>query len=104
MNLAGRKGNPIAVPWYETEESYLAVLSMLPAVERENATTYEAFIRQTKAIEDNIRRSGNIPYRIPVDATAIKAWCDANDSPMCGESIRAFAMQELGRRMTEPAR
>jgi hypothetical protein len=93
------KGSPIAIPWYENEESYLTVLSMLPASERQDPFAYDVFMAQTKASENRFKSNGFITYRVPIEAATVKAWCNSNNQPVCRKSIAEFIMAELAVRL-----
>src|SRR5690348_1823218 len=88
--LDDMKGTPVAIGWYETEDSYLAMLAMLPASERQNPFAYNVFRAQTIAGVEELKRRGLIPYRVPIDAAAVKAWCDANNKSVCRASLSTF--------------
>ncbi len=81
------QGQRVAIPWYEDEESYVAIRDMLPASERQDPFTYDVFMANIKSQEQEIKRSGGIAYRIPINATTLKGWCDANNLSICRKSI-----------------
>lgn len=97
------KGTPIAVPWYDAE-SYAAIGAMLPASESNGSISFDAFLANTIRGEKQLKRDGFIPYRIPIDAAAVKAWCDANNKPVCRDSISAYAVFILGARLNRDER
>lgn len=85
-----KTGIPMAVPWYPDESNYLAVLGMLPASERENPLAYDVFRSKLELLEKECQRGGSITRRVPIDAIALKAWCDANGHNVCRKTIGAF--------------
>ena len=81
---------PVALPWYNTEGDYLDVLNMLPAAERQDPFTYDVFMANIKTQHEAFKRRGLISICVPVDAAAVKRWCDDNNMPFCRQSITAF--------------
>jgi hypothetical protein len=98
------KGSPAAIPWYEDEKSYIAVRDMLPASERQDPLAYDVFRAQLEAAEKATQRKGLITYRIPVDAATVKAWCKANNRPICRKSITIFISVVLEQRLRRSGR
>lgn len=92
-------GQPVAVPWHETEESFLETIAMLPAVDRDLAGSYASFVANTEGFEKKIVSFGGVPYRIPVEAAALKSWCHSQGRTICKESIRIYAAIQLGFRV-----
>jgi hypothetical protein len=84
---------------YEDEKSYLAVRDMLPASERQDPFTYDVFTANVKSLEKESQRRGLITYRIPVNAATVKTWCEANNQPVCRQSVAAFIATELDLRL-----
>jgi|ERR1035437_186006 hypothetical protein len=82
---------PVVLPWYESEAEYTAVLAMLPASERQDSFTYDVFIGKIKRQHEAFKRKGLISICVPINAVAVKAWCDANKRPICRESLSIFA-------------
>lgn len=89
-------GYPVAIPWYEDEKSYLEVLNMLPASERQDPFSYDTFITNIKRHEQEIKRTGGITYRIPINTSTLKGWCDANNLQVCRKSIAEYITIALG--------
>jgi hypothetical protein len=88
------QADPIAIPWY-TPESYADVLSLLPLGERQNAPAYDRFVAQMEAAEKEVKNSGNVSYRIPIDVVELKAWHDGNHLNVCGTSLSQFIQVKL---------
>ena len=84
-------GTPTAIPDYSREE-FAEVLSMLPASERQDPLSYDAFTAQIEDREKKIKSLGGVAIRVPIQAAAVKTWCDRNSRTFCRESITAFAM------------
>ena len=86
---------PVPIPWY-TPESYAAVLCLLPLNERQSALAFDRFVAQIDATEKDIKSSGKVPYRIPIDVAELKAWHDLNNLNVCGTSLSQFVQVKLG--------
>jgi hypothetical protein len=95
---------PMAMPWYENESDFDAVCAMLPASERQDPIGYRAFRAKIEAYEKQFQRGGGLTSRIPVNAAAIKTWCEANDRQVCRESINLFIIAELAIRLRDGPR
>jgi hypothetical protein len=85
----------IPVPWCETEQDYLSVFAMLPASERQELISCDAFRAWIENQEKIFQDKGLITRRIPVSPAAIKAWCDANGYQVCRVSIIHFVAETL---------
>lgn len=86
----------MAVPWYDDEKSYLAVVAMLPASEAQDAISHDAFISKIKGLEQKAQSQGFVTHRIPIDAATLKGWCDANNLLVCRKSIAEYITICLG--------
>jgi hypothetical protein len=85
-------GMPIGIPWYESEGDYLAVVAMLPAAEGQDPISYDAFRAKMVNAEQEKKREGFIPIRVPIDAVTLKGWVEANNLRVCRASIAEFVM------------
>ena len=83
-------GTPFAIPWYESQADYLAIVAMLPATEGQDAISYDAFRANVERQEQEVKRRGLIPLRVPIDAVTLKGWVQANDLTVCRASIGEF--------------
>jgi hypothetical protein len=89
--IQNEPNRPICVPWYENKTSYEAVLRLVPTSENDGALSYDHWCAFIENKEKMFKRQGLIPYRIPVEAVALKEYCDANNKPVCGASIVEYA-------------
>ena len=85
-------GTHIGIPWYESERDYLAVVAMLPAAEGQDAISYDAFRTKMMNAEQEKKREGFVPVRVPIDAVTLKGWVEANNLRVCRASIGEFVM------------
>ncbi len=90
------KGTSVALPWYETPESYQTVLAMLPDEEKEGPLSYEDFLSKIRGHELRLKNDGQIPCRIPIDPIGLKDFCDVNKLRVCRASIQEYCMIAVG--------
>jgi hypothetical protein len=88
-----------ALPWYEKEEEYKAVASMLPPDEGNDPILYDAFVSKIQNTENQAQRLGAITHRIPINPIELKAWCDENHLRVCRDSISKFGMVKLAEKL-----
>jgi hypothetical protein len=89
------KTDRVALPWYESESDYLAVVAMLPADEGKDPITHAAFMAKIKAGEKNAQRAGIITVRVPINAITLKAWCDKNNLMVCRDAIAKYGIAKV---------
>jgi len=89
---------PTSVPWYESEEDFLAILKLVPPSETRGAS-YEAYLSAIRQSEDFMRRNGNLSIRVTIKPAAIKVWCDDNGAAICRASIAEYARDEMMKRL-----
>jgi hypothetical protein len=85
----------IAVPWYDDASEYADVVAMLPAAEGNDALSYYAFLAKIEGFEKQFQEKGLVTRRVPIQAVAVKAWCDARHKIVCRESINQFITDQL---------
>lgn len=90
---------PTAIPWYATEEDYLAVVSMLELPEDDTPFPYDVWVERLEAHEELVQSKGAITRRIPVDPVTLKAWCDTNNRRVSRPAITEFIMLAHGGRI-----
>lgn len=94
----------MAVPWYENESDYLAVVAMLPASERQDPLTYRAFRAKIEAFEKDLQNKGMVTRRIPIKAVTVKTWCDAHNKQVCRQSLTDYITADLAFRLRDETR
>ena len=87
-----QNGLTTSIPWYD-EENYFAVLSMLPESEREDAIPYPAFKATVEDSEKDLHRTGHVTHRVPIDAVALKHWCNKKGLQFTREAIGQYGVE-----------
>jgi len=85
----------MAVPWYSPND-YAWILMLLPAEERAVAIRYDEWIARTTLVEHEIRNTGRVPMRVPVEAIELESWCRHHSVPLNRAAIAAFTKMRLG--------
>lgn len=86
-----------AIPWY-TPEQYEIMRTML-AAESEQPVSYDAYLSGLEHMEKELKRSGSIPVRIPIDPVEVKRWVESQNKRFDRHAFRAFAMVKLGEQL-----
>jgi hypothetical protein len=89
----------VSLPWYSTEEDYVAILEMVPASESASALPYREFISYLETLESGVALGGQLPMRIEITPGAIKAWCENNNTPVCRKAIADYAHMQMIERL-----
>ena len=85
----------MAVPWYSPND-YARILMLLPAEERADAIRYDEWIARTTVVEQEMRNTGRVPMRVPVEAIELESWCRHHGVPLNRAAIAAFTKMRLG--------
>ena len=72
---------------------------MLPAAEGQDPISYDAFRAKMEQQEQQLKRRGLIPIRVPIDAVTLKGWCDANNLAVCRKSVMEYISIALALRL-----
>jgi len=92
---------PVAIPSYESEADFKAVLAMLPANEAESPISYAEMVNKVAVHEKAVQMAGHIPMRVKVEPIPLKRWCDANSIPVCRKSITAYITGKMASPMID---
>jgi hypothetical protein len=87
--------NFIAVPWYDSEEDFKAILELVPFEESKDAISYQEFVAYTQRKEDVYKAKGKIPFRVVIYSLSVKEWCNAHDVFLCGAGITQYAIKKM---------
>jgi hypothetical protein len=85
----------LSVPWYETEDDFKTILTLVPFEESQSFIPYPKWTKWVETLEEEQKQKGYIPYRVNIKAAAIKAWCEANDTIICRKSISEYALWKM---------
>jgi hypothetical protein len=85
----------MAVPWYSADD-YARILTLLPADEARNTIGHDEWTEWNAILENEIRNTGHIPVRVPVQAIQLESWCNYHGVRVDKAAIAAFTEMRLG--------
>jgi len=88
-----------AIPWYESETDFDAVIEIFPFDESQASLTYSEYLACLDKAENKVKSEGKIPVRIKIEAIPFKAWCESSDLPICNKSTVLYSMAILGEKL-----
>jgi hypothetical protein len=85
----------IAIPWYETDDDFKAILELAPFDESKLFKPHGQWIKNVEIQEQKLQAEGHRTYRVKITAAAIKTWVESRDAIVCREEITNYAIAQM---------
>jgi hypothetical protein len=92
---------PVAVPWYESQDDFNAILDILPVEEAKRAHTFERTRENSIRFEKLAADAGQMPVRVKIDSASIQSWCKDNKRRVTIHAIRDYSIMKAAEGILE---